>query len=41
MSRRKLLFTINRVLLILAVAGILGGLLLDHWDIVRIRALLL
>ena len=41
MSRRKLMFALNRTLLILSVAAILGGLLLDHWDIVRIKAILL
>ena len=41
MNRRKLLFIINRALLILAVAAILGGLALDHWDIVRIKAIIL
>jgi hypothetical protein len=33
--------TVNRVLIILAVAALLGGLLLAQWDTVRINALLL
>jgi hypothetical protein len=41
MNQRKRLFVTNRVLLILAVAAILGGLALEHWDIVRIKALIL
>jgi hypothetical protein len=41
MNRRKRLFAINRALLILAVAAILGGLLLGHWDIVWLKAVLL
>jgi hypothetical protein len=35
------MFALNRALLILSVAATLGGLLLGHWDLVRIKAILL
>ena len=41
MDRKKLLFSINRALIVLAVAAILGGLLLDQWHDVWIKAILL
>ena len=34
-------FAINRILIILMVAAILGGLLLDHWGITLLNARLL
>jgi hypothetical protein len=33
--------TVSRVLILLAVAALLGGLLLAQWDTVRLNALLL
>jgi hypothetical protein len=41
MNRRRQLFIANRVLLILAVAAALGGLMLGHWEIVQIKAIIL
>jgi hypothetical protein len=40
-GRKKLLFAINRVSIVLAVAAILGGLLLGQWHDVWIKAVLL
>ena len=40
-DRKKLLFAINRALIVLAVAAILGGLLLNQWHDVWIKAILL
>ncbi|MBN1812717.1 MAG: hypothetical protein JXA14_12845 [Anaerolineae bacterium] len=40
-ERKKLLFAINRVLIVLAIAAILGGLLLNQWHDVWIKAILL
>jgi hypothetical protein len=37
----NLKFTINRILIVLATAAILGGLLFDHWRIVLRNAILL
>ncbi len=37
----KSLFLLNRVLIVLAVAAILGGLLFDQWRIVLRNAILL
>ena len=41
MDRRKRLFIVNRILLIVAVAATLAGLALEHWDIVLVKALIL
>ena len=41
MNRERLRFWLNRGLLILAVAAILGGLLFDQWRIVLRNAVLL
>jgi hypothetical protein len=40
-DRKKLLFAINRALIVLAIAAILGGLLLGQWHDVWIKATLL
>jgi hypothetical protein len=40
-DRKKLLFAINRALIVLAVAAILGGFLLGQWHDVWIKAILL
>ena len=40
-DRKKLLFAINRALIVLASAAILGGLLLGQWHKVWIKAILL
>jgi hypothetical protein len=40
-DRKKLLFAINRALIVLAIAAILGGLLLGQWHDVWIKAILL
>ena len=40
-GRDKLLFIVNRILILLAVAAILGGLLLDQWGDVLTKAVLL
>jgi hypothetical protein len=40
-DRKKLLFAINRALIVLAIAAILGGLLLGQWHAVWIKAILL
>ena len=41
MESGKRLFVVNRVLVLLAVAAILAGLLFDEWDIVLRNAILL
>ena len=41
MDRRKLLFLVNRGLIILAVAAVLAGLFFNHWSIVLRNAVLL
>ena len=41
MDRRRRLFAINRVLIVLAVAAILAGLTFDQWQIVLRNAILL
>jgi hypothetical protein len=40
-DRKMLLFAINRALIVLAIAAILGGLLLGQWYEVWIKAVLL
>jgi hypothetical protein len=40
-DRQRLHFAINRVLIVLAIAAILGGLLLGQWHDVWIKAILL
>jgi len=40
-NRRKRLFLINRILIVLAVAAILAGLLFNQWRIVLRNAILL
>jgi hypothetical protein len=40
-KKEKRRFAINRFLIILMVAAILGGLLLDHWGITLLNARLL
>lgn len=40
-GRRKLLPQINRFLILIAVAALLGGLLLSQWRIVLIQARIL
>ena len=40
-GRERRIFVINRVLIVLAVAAILGGLALDQWDVVLRNAILL
>ena len=41
MSKSQISFLINRVLIVLAVAAILGGLFFDQWRIVLRNAILL
>jgi hypothetical protein len=41
MERAKLLFIANRMLIVLAIAAILGGLLLNQWRDVLVKAILL
>jgi hypothetical protein len=41
MDKRRRLFAINRVLIVLAVAAILAGLTFDQWWIVLRNAILL
>jgi hypothetical protein len=41
MDKRRRLFAINRVLIVLAVAAILAGLTFDQWRIVLRNAILL
>ena len=41
MERAKLLFVANRILIVLAIAAILGGLLLNQWHDVLVKAILL
>ena len=41
MDRRRRLFAVNRVLIVLAVAAILAGLTFDQWRIVLRNAILL
>jgi hypothetical protein len=40
-DKSKLLFTVNRLLVVLAVAAILAGLLFDQWRIVLVNARIL
>jgi hypothetical protein len=40
-DRKKQLFAINRTLIVLAIAAILGGLLLNQWHDVWLKAILL
>lgn len=40
-DKRRLLFLVNRALIVLAVAAILAGLLFDQWRIVLQNAILL
>jgi len=40
-SKERRIFVVNRVLIVLAVAAILGGLTLDQWDVVLRNAILL
>jgi hypothetical protein len=41
MERQRLLFVVNRALIVVAVAAVLAGLSLDHWNIVLLNARLL
>jgi len=40
-KRDRVVFVVNRLLIVLAVAAILGGLFFDQWRIVLINAVLL
>ena len=40
-TKSRVVFVINRLLIVLAVAAILGGLFFDQWRIVLINAVLL
>ncbi len=40
-KRARVVFVVNRLLIVLAVAAILGGLFFDQWRIVLINAVLL
>jgi hypothetical protein len=40
-KRDRMVFVVNRLLIVLAVAAILGGLFFDQWRIVLINAVLL
>lgn len=41
MQRQRALFLINRALIVMAVAAILTGLFLGHWEVVLRNAVLL
>lgn len=41
MDRQRMLFLLNRALIVLAVGAILGGLFFNHWRIVLRNAILL
>ena len=41
LDRKKALFIANPALIVLAIAAILGGLLLDQWRDVLVKAILL